>query len=207
MGGSLQQILPVSDRERAKRHSRYIKGRLMMLGRISQVDVETSWLPISKPSPPLPCMPVSVSRDRISQSISTVVLSSTYLQSCRAAPLKNWAPALLTAASRALPGPGVKLSSGLRRHQRTPGLSCADNPGCCSYPAAALPPPLQDTSFLPAASDLLSFGDLLAACSFWQACPFVANQTALQFHQSSDTIHSRLQFLRATRRSYHHVRS
>lgn len=112
---------------------------------------------------------------------------------------------VLAAASRALPGPGVKLSSGLRRHQRTPGLSCADNPGCCSCPAAALPLPLQDTSFLPAASDLLSFGDLLAACSFWQACPFVANQTALQFHQSSDTIHSRLQFLRATRRSYHHV--
>lgn len=31
----------------------YIKRRLMMLGRISQVDIETQLLPISRASPPL----------------------------------------------------------------------------------------------------------------------------------------------------------
>lgn len=113
----------------------------------------------------------------------------------------------LTAASRALPGPGVKLSSGLRRHQRTPGLSCASNPRCCSYPAAAAAATLAEHIFSACRQRLPQLWDLLAACSFWQACPFVANQTALQFHQSSDTIHSRLQFLRAKRRSYHHVGS
>lgn len=49
----------------------------MMLGRISQVDVETNWLPISSASPPLPCRPVSVSRHRISQYLLVVLLFST----------------------------------------------------------------------------------------------------------------------------------
>lgn len=113
---------PGPDGQREKGGEAYIKRRLMMLGRIPQAHVETDWCPYR-------LLPRPYQKDRISQ-----------YPGCQVGRLST-GPCTTPRASGSWAAPaaaGGDLSSGLRRHQRTPGLSCIANPSRCG-PGCFLP--------------------------------------------------------------------
>lgn len=157
----------------------------MMPGRIARGHVETRRCPSRVLPRPCHARPgrglrLSVEIGSVNIYCGIIVVS---LQSCRAlSALVGFLGAQNPAAAAGCPPPevcrgaGDNLSSGLGRHQRTPGLGCTANPGSCSHPAAR---PWGPALFClpPTASARLGS----ACCCLLllvRACHFVANQIA-----------------------------